>query len=66
VGPRAGLTGAEILAPHWDSTPGPFSPYRVTIPTELSRPALCRQIRLLFSQQSNFTFACDIYWYKSR
>jgi len=26
VDPRAALTGAEFLAPHWDSTPGPFSP----------------------------------------
>ena len=28
----------ENLAPHWDSIPGPTSPQRVAIPTELSRP----------------------------
>ena len=28
-------TGAENLAPHWDSIPGPSSPYSVVIPTEL-------------------------------
>jgi hypothetical protein len=31
-------TGAENLAPHRDSIPGPSTPYRVAIPTGLSRP----------------------------
>ena len=31
-------TGAQNLAPHRYSIPGPSSPYRVAIPTELSRP----------------------------
>ena len=31
-------TGAENLAPHRDSIPGPPSPWRVAIPTELSQP----------------------------
>jgi len=26
-------TGAENLAPHWDSFPGPSRPWRVAIPT---------------------------------
>jgi hypothetical protein len=35
MGPRA---GAENLAPHRDSIPGPSSPSRDAIPAELSRP----------------------------
>jgi hypothetical protein len=31
---------AENFSPHRDSIPGPSSPYRVAIPTELSRPLL--------------------------
>ena len=31
-------TGAENLAPQQDSIPGPSDPFRVAIPTELSRP----------------------------
>jgi len=27
----------KISPPHWDSMPGPYSPYRVAVPTELSR-----------------------------
>jgi hypothetical protein len=38
VGPRAGLGGCEKYRPHRDSIPGLFSPYRVAIPTTLSRP----------------------------
>ena len=30
--------GAENLAPHRDSIPGPSSPQRVALPTALSRP----------------------------
>jgi hypothetical protein len=37
VGPRAGLDGCGKVRPHRDSIPGPSSPYRVAIPTELSR-----------------------------
>ena len=37
VGPRAGLDGCEKSRPHQDSIPGPSSPYRVAMPTELSR-----------------------------
>ena len=36
--------GSENLVPHWDSIPGPSSPYRVPILTELSQPeTLCGQ-----------------------
>jgi hypothetical protein len=40
VGARAGLDGCGKSSPplHRDSIPGPSCPYRVTIPTELSRP----------------------------
>jgi hypothetical protein len=32
--------GVANLAPHWHSIPGPSSPKRVAIPTELSRPTV--------------------------
>ena len=38
VGPRAAWTGAENLAPHRHSIPGPSSPWPVAIPTELPGP----------------------------
>ena len=38
VGPRAGLDGCGKSRRHQDSIPGPSSPYRLAIPTELSRP----------------------------
>jgi hypothetical protein len=38
VGPRAGLDGCGKSCPHRDSIPGPSSPYRVAILSELSRP----------------------------
>jgi len=37
VGPRAGLDGCGKSRPHRDSIPGPSSPKRVAIPTELSQ-----------------------------
>ena len=40
VGPSAGLDGRGKSRPHRDSIPGPSSPYRVAIPTELSRRTL--------------------------
>ena len=36
--PRDGLDGCGKSRPHWDSIPGPSSPQRVAIPTELSLP----------------------------
>ena len=37
MGPRAVLDRCgKISPPHRDSIPGPFSPWRVAIPTELS------------------------------
>ena len=38
MGPRAGLDGCGNLAPHRDSIPVPSSPYRLAIPSEVSRP----------------------------
>jgi len=38
VSPRAGLGGCGKSRPPQDSIPGPSSPYRVAIATELSRP----------------------------
>ena len=35
--PRTGLDGCGKSCPYWDSIPGPSSPQRVAIPTELSR-----------------------------
>ena len=40
VGHRAGLDGCGKFRPHRNSIPGPSNPYRVAIPTELSRPIL--------------------------
>jgi hypothetical protein len=37
VGPGSVWKGAESLTPHRDSIPGLSSPWRVAIPTELSR-----------------------------
>jgi hypothetical protein len=38
VGPRAGLDGCGKSRPQRYSIPGPSSPYRVALPTALSRP----------------------------
>ena len=38
VFPRALWKDKENLSPHRDSIPGPSSPWRVAVPTELSRP----------------------------
>jgi hypothetical protein len=40
VGPRAGLDAGVKSRPPQDLIPGSSSPYRVAIPTELSRPIL--------------------------
>ena len=37
MGPRAGLDWCGKTRPHRHSIPGPCSPYRVAVPTELSR-----------------------------
>jgi hypothetical protein len=39
LGPMAGLDGCQKSRLQRDSIPGPSSPYRVAIPTELSRPS---------------------------
>jgi len=38
LGPRAGLEGCGKSRPHRDSILGPSRPWRVALPTELSRP----------------------------
>ena len=45
MGPRAGLDRCGKSRPNRDSIPGPSSPERVVIPTELSRPPLIREGR---------------------
>ena len=48
--------GAENLVPHWDSIPGPSSPYRVPILTELSQPdTMCGQNAKLPNVQAHGT-----------
>ena len=58
-GPRAGLDSCGKSRPHWDSIPGPYSRWRVTIPTELSQPqkfsCYCRQSQHYFSPASSQT-----------
>jgi hypothetical protein len=52
VGPRAGLEGRGKSLHHRDSIPGSFRPYRVAIPTELTRPttlSLEQQIKTISS-----------------
>ena len=44
VGPRADLDGCGKCRRHRDSIPGPCSPWRVAIPTELSRPIQIRDL----------------------
>ena len=46
--PGSVWTGGESLAPHRDSIPGPSSPQRVVIPTELSWPFLTQQGKAYF------------------
>jgi len=41
MGRGPGLDGCGKSLPHPDSIPGPSSPQRVIIPTELSRPTFC-------------------------
>ena len=43
VGPRAGLDGGRKISPsrHRESILGPSSPWRVAVPTELSRFLRC-------------------------
>ena len=46
-------TGAENLAPHWDSIPGSSSLQRVAVPTELSRPTYFPWYKLNISFNSS-------------
>jgi hypothetical protein len=40
VGPKAGPDGCGKSRLHWDSIPGPPGPWRVAIPTQISRPTV--------------------------
>jgi hypothetical protein len=40
IGSSAGLNGCGKSRTHWDSIPGPSSPYQVAIPTEHPRPTV--------------------------
>jgi hypothetical protein len=37
---RDGLDGCGKFRPHWDSILEPYSPQRVPVPTEVSRPTI--------------------------
>ena len=58
VGPRAGLDRCGNSRPHQDSIPGPSSPQSVAIPTEISGPLRCNNIRLFASIET--TVVADI------
>ena len=62
VGPtRAGLDGCGKSRPHRNSIPGPSSPYRVSLPTELSRPIYSLQYKQYTLQKcktNNFKNVC--------
>ena len=62
VGPRAGLERCGKSRPHRDSIPGPSSPWRVAIPTVLSRP-LIRQTAPYFLPDFNqlWIFSTDFH-----
>ena len=53
MGPGAGLYACGKSCPYRNSIPGQSSPYRVIIPTELSRPQLQR-LRVINEQISNW------------
>ena len=55
VGRRAGLDGCGKSRPHRDSIPGPSSPWRVAIPTALSRSTHLR-IRRVSPKHSTGAF----------
>ena len=50
VGPRAGLDRCGKPRPHRDSIPGRSSPYRIAIPTELSRPQIIQLFSVVFCE----------------
>src|SRR5215475_3046711 len=57
VGPRAGLDVCEKFRPHWDSIPGPSSPYSFAIPTELPGPLsdkVCAENQSTYSMFNTF------------
>ena len=54
VGPKAGLDGCGKSRPHRDSILGMSNPYRVAIPTTLSRPTHIRSNIYLYIHESPF------------
>jgi len=60
VGPKAGLNECEKFRPHRDSIPVPFSPYQIAIPSELSRPVLAFNFRLVLA--SCFILCHKLLW----
>ena len=52
-GPQARSGGAQKMSPHRDSNAGPSSPYRVAIPTELSRPSNSFKMKPNLSSKQN-------------
>jgi len=69
VGPRTGLGLCGKTRPHWDSIPGPTSPKRVVIPTELSRLTSSRYADNSLSYQEgkpgcwDRSFSKDRFWF---
>ena len=53
MGPRAGLDGCGKCRLHRDSIPGPSSPLRVAIPTELSLSPTFRGYSTIISSQES-------------
>jgi len=60
LGPKAGLDGCRKSHPHRDSTPGPSSPYRVAIPTALSRPITTGRVASNEKLSATSTRSCDL------
>jgi len=72
MGPRASLDRRGKSYPHRDSIPRPSSPWRVTIPTELTRPTCAiihsMQTEIKLSSHTSFCGGCrlDPMWKKKR
>ena len=66
VGPMAGLDRCGKTRPHRDSIPGPFSPYPVAIPTELSRPTKIGHDKVIIQKAVCFISFCGNTVPKSR
>ena len=60
MGPRSGLHGCRKTCSHRDLIPGPYSPNRVAVPTELSRSYESRPVPSLPLTQCHRSGSCPL------